>query len=289
MLLLVAVVIGTTTAGCIIGTAEMFIHGVTHGPGNFAEDAGVYGYMLQVIFGLLMFAAVSPTALAEERQRGSLDVLMTTPLSTSTIVLGKWWGTFRFIPLLAFGPGIMAFAMAYGPSNGLGNAFIAHRHTEPEASHGVLLMVFTILSHGAFLTSLGLAMATWIPRLSRAMAISVTAYVLIAIAWPILYFVAIGGGPMNRNAFFPCFSPIYVAGTLADFLAMGASFDGFLWGATICDVIVSIAALALLAATIRTFERCLGRMPEYASPGEARPSMKEPVDEAELIGEWEAA
>ncbi len=167
MLLLVAVVIGSTTAGCIIGTAEMFIHGVTHGPGNFAEDAGVYGYMLQVIFGLLMFAAVSPTALAEERQRGSLDVLMTTPLSTSTIVLGKWWGTFRFIPLLAFGPGIMAFAMAYGPSNGLGNAFMAHRHTEPEASHGVLLMVFTILSHGAFLTSLGLAMATWIPRLSR--------------------------------------------------------------------------------------------------------------------------
>ena len=51
--------------------------------------AGIFGYMLQVIFGLLMLSAVAPMSMSEERQRGSLDVLAATPLSTRTIVLGN--------------------------------------------------------------------------------------------------------------------------------------------------------------------------------------------------------
>jgi ABC-type transport system involved in multi-copper enzyme maturation permease subunit len=285
MVLLVAAVIGSTTLCCICGAVEMFIHGVHAGPGNLAEDAGVYGYMLQVIFGLLMFSAVAPTALAEERQRGSLDVLMTTPLSTTSIVLGKWWGTYRFVPFLAFGPGIMAFAMAFGPWDGGATPFRADHHRPMELTYGFVLMVLTLLAHGAFLTSLGLALATWIHRLSRAIAISVTAYVLMAIAWPIL---VMSSGPLSRNNPLPSFSPIYVAGSLAEYLAMRASFDGFLWGATICDAIVLIAAGALLAATVRTFDRCLGRMPEHSSHASAARVKKPPLYEAEWIGEWEA-
>ena len=47
---------------------------------------------LQVSAGLLLLSVSAATSLAEERQRGSLDVLLATPLSTRSIVLGKWWG-----------------------------------------------------------------------------------------------------------------------------------------------------------------------------------------------------
>ena len=40
------------------------------------------GFMIQLLFGLLILSATAPTSLAEERVRGSLDVLLTTPLST---------------------------------------------------------------------------------------------------------------------------------------------------------------------------------------------------------------
>ena len=45
---------------------------------------------IQVTLGLLLVSIMAPTALAEERSRGSLDVLMTTPLTTDQIVLAKW-------------------------------------------------------------------------------------------------------------------------------------------------------------------------------------------------------
>jgi hypothetical protein len=115
----------------------------------------------------------------------------------------------------------------------------------------------------------------------------VTAYVLIAIAWPILYFSAFSG-PGSRDNPLPSFSPIDVTGTLADFLSMRMSINGFLWSATICDAIVLFAAVMLLVATVQTFDRCLGRMPEDDSRGWTPPVKKPPVYEAELIGEWEA-
>jgi ABC-type transport system involved in multi-copper enzyme maturation permease subunit len=285
MALVSGLLIGTTTLCCIAGAIDMFFEGVDPGPGGLAKYAGVYGYIVQVIFGLLMFSAVAPTALAEERQRGSLDVLLTTPLSTRTIVLGKWWGTYRLIPLIAFGPTIMAFAMAYGPSHG-GPAFAADRLYSSRQQHGLLLMPATLLAHGAFLTSIGLAMATWIRRPARAMAISVTAYVLIAIAWPILYFSVVGGAKAREN-FSPALSPIFVAGSLADVLALNVSLGSFLWYASIWGAIVLISAMGLLWATVRTFDRCLGRMPETesrAAPGDAED--RKPCD-AVVVGEWE--
>ena len=59
-----------------------------------------------------MLAAVAPTSMAEERQRGSLDLLAATTLSTPTIVLGKWLGTLRHVALLAIGPGLLGLALA---------------------------------------------------------------------------------------------------------------------------------------------------------------------------------
>ena len=55
---------------------------------------------------------------------------------------------------------------------------------------GVFLVIATILAHGALLTSIGLALAVWIKRPSRAIASSVGLFILIAAAWPILASIA---------------------------------------------------------------------------------------------------
>ena len=78
---------------------------VTATSGGDTEIAGVLTG-LQATFGLLLVSVVAPTALAEERARGSLDVLMTTPVSTDRIVLAKWWGAYRLVPAVAFLPSI---------------------------------------------------------------------------------------------------------------------------------------------------------------------------------------
>ena len=63
---------------------------------NFA--AWVNG--LQVSIGLLLFSTGAVTSLGEERARGSLDVLLTTPLTKWQVLWGKWWGASRRVPLL---------------------------------------------------------------------------------------------------------------------------------------------------------------------------------------------
>ena len=94
---------------------------------------------LQVAGGLLLLSVSAATSLAEERQRGSLDVLMATPLPTRSIVWGKWWGTFRSVPPLLILPSLLTIALSF--------------HT----GHlwGVALMAALILAYGAAITSLG--------------------------------------------------------------------------------------------------------------------------------------
>ena len=62
----------------------------------------------QVSIGLLLVSVTSVTSLQEERVRGSLDVLLTTPLSTVQIFWGKWWGSFRLVLLLTVLPTFLA-------------------------------------------------------------------------------------------------------------------------------------------------------------------------------------
>jgi ABC-type transport system involved in multi-copper enzyme maturation permease subunit len=68
---------------------------------------------LLVAICLLYLSVTSATSLAEERARGSLDILLTTPLSARQIVLGKWLGTFRIVPLLAILPWLVIAVISY--------------------------------------------------------------------------------------------------------------------------------------------------------------------------------
>ena len=92
-------------------------------------DPDIVGVLsgFQATFGLLLVSITAPTALAEERARGSLDVLMTTPLSTDRIVLAKWWGAYRVVPALALLPAIGALVVGFAEPESTLTAFTRAR------------------------------------------------------------------------------------------------------------------------------------------------------------------
>jgi ABC-type transport system involved in multi-copper enzyme maturation permease subunit len=220
----------------------------------------------QVAIGLLLLSVSAATTLAEERDRGSLEVIMATPLSTREIVWGKWWGTFAMVPRLAILPIWVAIGGAMVSGGGL----------------GMILMIGLILAYAAAITSAGLALATWVPRLGRVVSISVLAYVLIAAGWPVLLQVLASLPAFRRSPWEPPpewlglslaspFFGIYSTTEQACWLwrpsGGGYSPSGFsgadstggpLWPMFWIGT-YSTFAMVLIYATLRTFDRCMGR------------------------------
>jgi hypothetical protein len=177
---LARVVWGMYIALASAGTA-LGIYAVTQNYGGGHQFLSVING-LEATFGLLLVSLAAPTVLAEERVRGSLDVLMATPLSTDRIVLAKWWGAFRVVPSLALLPAIGAIIIAAGELN---PGFRRGGSVPPPIPLDTIdrlalacLPVALFLVQGAAVTSLGLALATWVRRLGRAVATSVTLYAL---------------------------------------------------------------------------------------------------------------
>ena len=194
---------------------------------------------LQLAIGLLMLSVIAATSLAEERASGSLDVLMTTPMETWKIVIGKWLGTFRLVPPLAVLP-VLVILGASGP----------REHRWPYA----FAMVLFVLASGAAITSLGLAMATWCPRPGRAVGLTVTLYLLVAVAW--LFLAGLQRGP-SSDRLLMC-SPFFWSGQVTDSAVRGSDRE---WNAAIGWIVAyGTSGLVLLLAALSTFNRCLGRV-----------------------------
>jgi ABC-type transport system involved in multi-copper enzyme maturation permease subunit len=211
--------------------------------GGLSLPAWVNG--LQFSIGLLLLSVTAATALAEERVRGSLDVLMATPLSTRQIVLGKWLGTFRLVPPLAILPGLVIVG-----GTGRGDA------------RWWFLLVATafILSSGAAVTSLGLTLATWSSRLGRAVGLTVTLYVLVAVGWMFLV-LSTSTGPRPNAEGLMMASPFFAVGELTFQLYRSANLDwGYVGWGIFWTWIYTLSAVALLLATLATFNRRLGRV-----------------------------
>ena len=102
-----AVLLLVVWASMAWGTYEAITEGMSPSSNGFG-----FGFMILLFFGLLMLSATAPTALAEERLRGSLDALLTTPLSTRSILQAKWWGMYRRVLVLALVPLYAVFFMA---------------------------------------------------------------------------------------------------------------------------------------------------------------------------------
>lgn len=212
-----------------------------------------------VAIGLLLLSVSAATALAEERDRGSLDVVMATPLPTSTIVWGKWWGTFALVPRLLILPTWVAAGMAMVSGRGL----------------AALLLVGLILAYAAAITSLGLALATWMPRMSRVVTVCLIAYILASVGWPILLE---GLGPYGHldndprpamrtaSPYFGVATMTRLAGQLGFFEVYRSGFYGagdvsYMYAGAAFWIVAYVSIAAILAlATRATFDRCLGRV-----------------------------
>jgi ABC-type Na+ efflux pump permease subunit len=244
------------------------------GPGGPDEVAMMN--MFQVTIGLLLMSVTAATGLAEERARGSLDVLLSTPMSTRSILAGKWWGTFRGVARIAIWPAATTFFLVL----------------DGGYWRNYLTLLGLVLAYGAMITSLGLALATWVSRLGRAIALCVTAYVALVIGWPMLLIFGLGdrdpvilalilGDPLYGSAFLTMATsggPLHLPGS-------PTAEDVFHYGVVWLGVHSGVAAL-LLWATLATFDRCLGRIPEDGTrppPGRPGRSSRAPAKTLALL------
>jgi ABC-type transport system involved in multi-copper enzyme maturation permease subunit len=249
-------------------------HVLTSGWGTTMPRFGAIAMMLQVILGFLMLAAVAPMSLSEERQRGSLDVLLATPLSTRSIVLGKWLGTFRFVPLLLVCPAIFTLALAKCDiTTWVATMPVTIRSMYDQIPLSkrlsiALLLCFTLFAHGAATVSTGIVLATWVKRQGRAVATGVGLFIMVAAVWPIFLntMVRWQNGRDSLPARLCLLSPIYSAGNILDTLLMRMrdqykELPAVMWW----DIFVLIFAVAALEFTVRTFNNRFDRMPTGVS------------------------
>ena len=125
---------------------------------------------------------------------------------------------------------------------------------------GVLSIAGLVLVYGATITSLGLAFATWLSRLGRAMSATIIAYVAVSVGWVFLVFLTASNEWAMGLA---CASPFYGAGLLtADMTGqLGGGprrFELLTWS-TFWMVAYAVAAAALYFLTLVTFDGRLGR------------------------------
>jgi ABC-type transport system involved in multi-copper enzyme maturation permease subunit len=205
---------------------------------------------------LLMLGISAATSLTEERARGSLDVLLATPLSTRSIVWGKWWGTFRTALPLVIPPYMIAHVPTWQNYE---------RWQAPWIVGGLLLI------HAAMVTGLGLGLATLLRRTDRAVVSFVVIYLGVAIGLLFLPFAFFDRGPDNPAAAKICMaSPLFavVAPTAG---AENPGLPDDLWhgaidGAVVWLLIGSTVAAALFAITLASFDACLGRVTDRRLP-----------------------
>ncbi len=135
-----------------------------------------------------------------------------------------------------------------------------------------------MLSYGAAITSVGLGLATWIRRLSRAVAINVIAFVVLGIALPICFALLWQGVALGLWSRFGIqtytvdwilsgvvvVSPFAASqATLGTLVYHSGSHRGPFWCFAFAWTILAwTIAVVIYWATRETFDRNLGRIPE---------------------------
>ena len=242
----------------------------TFGAGSPSTVLAIMTNTGQVAVGLLLLSVNAATSLAEERQRGSLDILMSTPMSTRSIVLGKWFGAFRAVPPLLILPAILSLFLA----------------TRTERFGGVILLLALILAYGAAITSLGVGLAAWVPRLGRAVGLCVGLFVGMTIGWIVLSAVLLSGGPQGEGSIgLMAGSPLMGVGLITALLGESGPREEYgpaLAWVKFWTIAYAGVAIGLLLLTIATFDGCLGRIRESSSMPDRddrrRPPTRRPTD-----------
>jgi hypothetical protein len=142
----------------------------------------------------------------------------------------------------------------------------------------VLFSQADFLASCAMIVSLGLALETWVRRLGRAVALNVFAFLVVGLGWVFLvenlfdqfanlqtldWWERYGWLRQNVTSFSPIAGLIHPIEVL---LNIEFHERGLIWlGTGVVIVIKAAIAGSLLWLTIKTFDRCMGRMPESGS------------------------
>ncbi len=125
-----------------------------------------------------------------------------------------------------------------------------------------MLIALIVLVHGAAITSLGLAIATWIPHPGRAVSLTVVAYALVSVGWAVMVVTLVEHGPrdaLRLADLSPMFASVHLCDDMLDHPKEVA------W--TCASVIfwlhlVAGAVVLFYSLTVANFDRCLGRTSE---------------------------
>ena len=273
---------------CVLASGGLIVGYLVNSTILWDEEIPGAVVALLATVGLLLISTATASVLADERTRGSLDVLLSTPVSTRSILWAKWRGAFRRVPRLMVWPLVVGIVFASLGTRHLVQVAIAY------------LVPVLILAQGAALASLGLALATWIRRTGQATAWTIALLMGSVVGWPILgsylpltpqpftQFVVGSAGTMtavvkNRvppttrsialNWFLSLGSPAYnvalpmmVATSDLTDPDSGMEATAYLILVVVWTVIYGLLAWVLFEATVRTFDRCLGRAPDRPRP-----------------------
>ncbi|MDG3002765.1 ABC transporter permease subunit [Paludisphaera mucosa] len=226
-----------------LSLTAMAIYHIDQG-GPISETA-ILANLYIVGVGLLLLSVRASTSLSEERMRGSLDVLLSTPMSTPSILAGKWWGTFRLAPSILLLPAAIGGLMCRRSGNW------------PSLAAYLLLLA----SYAALAASFGLAISVWIAQQGRAAGVCVGSYVAACVGWP--FFSLMSGGGSSPAIMFVLGSPI--AGAVVGTLRLrddGLDIESLTWllYMTLWAVIQGVASVFLFRAACETFDEGLGRI-----------------------------
>lgn len=115
---------------------------------GFADLTGYY-YLAPWIF-LFLIPAITMKSFSEERKQGTLEILLTTPITKIQLVLGKFFGAYTLI-ILALTPTLIYIYTIYQLGNPIGNIDLG---STIGAYLGLLLIAMTYCSVGIFTSSL---------------------------------------------------------------------------------------------------------------------------------------
>ena len=127
-----------------------------------------------------------------------------------------------------------------------------------------------VLAYGAAITSLGLALATWIPRMDRAIGLTAGLYVVVLVGAVVFGMAVFGEGPASVGPGVAAASPFWGVGftsaMIGGMVGPGRRFGTQSGWLAFWIVAYGLVASGLLLATLKTFNRCLGRIDDSLRP-----------------------
>jgi ABC-type transport system involved in multi-copper enzyme maturation permease subunit len=230
---------------------------------NGTESPTVNSVIVAVALLLVTVGAV--TALGDERARGSLDILLVTPLPTAAVLWAKWRSAFSLAPRVLFLTLVVAWATWDARLRQAAGVFWPTEPTKPVFD--VFLVLLHPLAAAAMLTSLGLLLATWCKRFGQAVGLAVAAYIVIGPAWYLVISSWMAHGPETSP--FMMFSPLFAARELTmNVRRYYGPSNSMCFGAFASMAAYLVLAVFFYVLTLLLFDRKMGRtsLPEAKAP-----------------------